>query len=72
MPIKINSEILRKYILIDNKGIQFGIQANNVVEERTKDFICITFWEGKTIIGRFYNYSSLVCLDEKPINTKIH
>ena len=70
--MKIKSEILRKYVLVDNNGIQFGIQANKIIEERERDFVCVTFYEGKSLVGRFYNYSSLVQLDEKPISSKIH
>lgn len=72
MSIKINSKFLRKFILIDNNSIQFSIQANKVIEQRERNFVCITFYQGKSLVGRFYNYSSLICLDEKSISTKIH
>ena len=70
--MKIKSEFLKKYVLVDSNGNQFGIQANKIIEERERDFVCITFYEGKSLVARFYNYSSLLELDEKPISSKIH
>jgi len=66
------SNIKRKYFLTDSCGNRFGLQATKVVEEREKDYVCITFYEDKKIIGRFYDYASLVLIDEEPINQTIN
>ena len=41
--MKIKSEFLKKYVLVDSNGNQFGIQANKIIEERERDFVCILF-----------------------------
>ncbi len=66
------SKIKRKFFLTDRHGNKFGLQATKVIEEREKDYICVTFYEDKKIIGRFYDYASLVLIDEEPINETIN
>ena len=66
------SKTKQKFFLTDSSGNRFGLQATKVIEERENDYVCVTFYENKKIIGRFYNYTSLVLIDEEPINQTIN
>lgn len=70
--MKINNKIPKKYVVHDQNGNSFGMLADKVVEEREREFVCVTLYLDKKLVGRFYDYGSIIPLDEKPTSDKIH
>jgi len=70
--MKINNKIPKKYVIHDQNGNSFGMLADKVVEERERDFVCITLYLDKKLVGRFYDYSSIVPLEERIENGTLH